>query len=410
MNPQNSLSKRSIAFLDTPSGISGDMFLGCLIDAGWPLVDLIALIEKLDLPSDEWSISAKEVMRGPLRATLVDVQTSQGHHHRRLGDIVQIIQRARFSAPIETQAIAVFTRLAQAEANVHGTAIDEVHFHEVGALDAIIDVVGVVAGINALGIEALYASGLPLGEGWTRSAHGPIPLPAPATLLLLAEVGAPTRTVPGPGELVTPTGAALLAELATFAQPPMQLRRIGHGAGQKQFDWPNIARLWLGELAGTSREETHVELSTNIDDMSPELYDPVCNNLFAAGASDVWVTPIQMKKGRPGVLLTVLAPTELEDRLATMLLEETTTLGVRAFRVRRHIAEREMQIVETAYGSIPVKIKRVNGIVRGAKPEYEACRRLAHEKHLPVRVIYDAAAAAAHARWIIHGSSAILGS
>ena len=407
MNQQKTTTYTA-AFVDTPSGISGDMFLGCLVDVGWSVDDLLAVVRKLNLPADEWSINANEVMRGPLRATLVDVQTTEGHHHRHLSDIVQIIQAAQFPRSVEAQSIAVFTRLARAEANVHGTSIDEVHFHEVGAVDAIIDVVGVVAGLHALGIQHLYASGLPLGEGWTRSAHGPIPLPAPATLLLLAEVGAPNRSAPGAGELVTPTGAALLAELATFEQPAMRIEQIGHGAGQKEFDWPNVARLWLGEPTESSPEETHVELSTNIDDMSPELYEPVCESLFAAGASDVWTTPIQMKKGRPGTLLTVLATSALEDHLATILLQETTTLGVRVNRVRRHIAEREMQAVETIYGRVQVKLKRVNGVVQGAKPEYAACRQLAQEQQVPVRLVHEAAMAAAHERWIMHASSAIL--
>ncbi len=236
-----------IAYLDLPSGISGDMFLGCLVDGGWSLAQLEATIAALGLPAGSWQVQARTVMKGPLRATLVDVQAPVGDAHRHHHDIRQIIEQATWPTIVKDQAIAVFTRLAQADAAVHGSTVAAVHFHEVGALDAIIDIVGVCAGLQALGVEQLYASGAPLGEGWTNSAHGRIPLPAPATLALLTAVGAPTRPAPGPGELVTPTGAALLAELAIFRQPRLQLQRIGIGAGQKEFAWPNIARLWLGE-------------------------------------------------------------------------------------------------------------------------------------------------------------------
>ncbi|MEX1021405.1 MAG: LarC family nickel insertion protein, partial [Litorilinea sp.] len=235
-----------LAYLDMPSGISGDIFLGCLADAGWPIADLRAVIERLGLPPALWRVEQEEVMRGPLRATLVHVETSEGDQHRHLHHIREIIEAADLPPSVQSRAVAVFTRLAQAEATVHGASVEDVHFHEVGALDAIIDIVGVCAGLDALGIEQLYAGGLPLGEGWTRSAHGRIPLPAPATLAILAGVDAPTRPAPGPGELVTPTGAALVAELAIFRQPPMHIQKIGLGAGRKEFDWPNAARLWLG--------------------------------------------------------------------------------------------------------------------------------------------------------------------
>ncbi|CAN5637108.1 nickel pincer cofactor biosynthesis protein LarC [soil metagenome] len=382
-----------IAYLDMPSGISGDMFLGCLIDAGWPLVALQATIEQMALPAGLWSVQADTVMRGALRATSVNVRAAEGDQHRHLSDVRQIIQAGNLPEPVQKRAIAVFTRLAQAEAGVHGSTIEEVHFHEVGALDAIIDIVGVCAGLHALGIERLYASGVPLGEGWTMTAHGRVPLPAPATLSLLATAQAPTRPAPGAGELVTPTGAALLAELATFTQPRMQLQRIGMGTGQKDFAWPNVARLWLGEAIDSG---PLVQIETNIDDMNPELYAAISQNLFAAGALDVWTTPIQMKKGRPGVLLSVLAEAAKENTLADMLLRETTTLGVRVHYVHRHIARREFTTVQTTYGAVQVKLKWLNGELIGAKPEYEDCLRLANEHHVPVRHIYEAAQAAAY--------------
>jgi uncharacterized protein (TIGR00299 family) protein len=274
----------------------------------------------------------------------------------------------------------------------------------VGALDAIIDVVGVCAGLEALAIDRLYASSMPLGEGWTKSAHGRIPLPAPATLAILARVGAPSRPAPGPGELVTPTGAALVAELAEFRQPPMRLQRTGLGAGRKEFDWPNVARLWLGqpepEIAaehyGDAQAEAMTLLETNIDDMNPELYASVSRALFAAGARDVWLTPIQMKKDRPAVQLSVLAMAADEAALVKTLLRETTTLGVRVQRVTRYAAERVVQRIATPFGEVQVKVKLVDGEAVGAKPEHDDCVRLAETHGVPVRVVYEAAAAAAY--------------
>jgi pyridinium-3,5-bisthiocarboxylic acid mononucleotide nickel chelatase len=386
-----------IAYLDMPSGISGDIFLGCLVDAGWPIEELRSVIGGLGLPAGLWSVAQVEVMRGPLRATLVEVETSEGDQHRHLHHIREIIQDADLPAQVQARAIAVFTRLAQAEAAVHGATIEDVHFHEVGALDAIIDIVGVCAGLDALGIERLYAGGLPLGEGWTQSAHGRIPLPAPATLAILAAAQAPNRPAPGPGELVTPTGAALVAELAEFRQPPMHIHKIGLGAGRKEFEWPNAARLWLGEAQSAAHEPptaTLVQLETNIDDMNPEWYAPVSKRLFGLGALDVWMTPIHMKKGRPGVLLGVLAPAEHETPLVQALLRETTTLGVRVHRVHRHEAKRTLRAVSTAYGEVRVKLKWVEEEFAGVKPEYEDCLTLAETAGVPVRVVYEAALAA----------------
>lgn len=382
-----------IAYLDLPSGISGDMFLGCLVDAGWPVAALEATIAQLGLPVNTWTLEQKTVMRGPLRATLVDVRAVVGDAHRHLHHIRAIIEQSSLPIPIQERALAVFTRLAAAEASVHGSTLEEVHFHEVGAIDAIIDIVGVCAGLAALGVERLYASGAPLGEGWTNSAHGRIPLPAPATLALLTAVNAPTRPAPGPGELVTPTGAALLAELATFHQPRLKLQRIGIGAGQKEFAWPNVARLWLGEPAD---EGQLIQIETNIDDMNPELYAAVSEQLFAAGALDVWMTPIQMKKGRPAVLFSVLAPASLEQGLAEILLQETTTLGLRVHTVHRHEAQRDFVTVETRYGAVPIKRKWLHKRVVGVKPEYDACLRLAQQQQVPVRAVYEAAVALAY--------------
>lgn len=385
-----------IAYLDLPSGLSGDMFLGCLVDVGWPPEALQATLSRLPLPPGRWSVRAETVHRGPLRATLVTVATSEDHHHRGLAEIQALIEAADLPTPVREGAIGAFQRLARAEARVHGVPVEQVHFHEVGALDAIVDIVGAAAGLHALGIEALYASAVPLSPGWVETAHGRLPLPAPATLELLAEAGAPTRPAPGPGELVTPTGAALLAQFARFAQPTMRLRRIGYGAGRRELPWPNVARLWLGEAADESAPDALVQLETNIDDMNPELYPTVVQRLLAAGALDAWLTPVQMKKGRPGVVLSLLAPAAQEAELAALLLRETTTLGVRVHAVHRHEAGRELHTVATPYGPVPVKLKRLGDRVWGAAPEYEDCRRLAEAADVPVRLVYEAAQAAAY--------------
>ena len=391
-----------LAFLDTPSGISGDIFLGCLVDSGWPLDSLQATVAGLGLPPYCWKIGAENVMRGGVRATLVRVEVTEDETHRHLADVHEIIENGELPEVVKRRACAVFTRLAEAEATIHDSTPDQVHFHEVGALDAIVDIVGVCAGLHELNVERLGASALPLGPGWAKSQHGPIPLPAPATLELLAAVEAPTVPAPGAGELVTPTGAALLAELAEFRRPAMRLRKIGYGAGRKQFDWPNVARLWHGEGIDEDAAESNgtptgalVIIETNIDDMSPELYEPVQRLLFEAGALDVWTTAITMKKGRPATKISVLSEQSSELNLAAILLRQTTTLGVRVYPVRRHIAERAFETVATPYGSVRVKLKRVAGEIVGAKAEFEDCRRLAAAAGAPLPAVYAAAQAAA---------------
>jgi hypothetical protein len=382
-----------IAYLDCPSGISGDMFLGCLVDCGWPLERFGHTIESLRLPAGEWAIQVQDVQKGSLRAKQVDVLFEEGSHRRGLAEVSEIIRSSNLPDEVKDRAIAVFERLGKAEAKVHGTSIQEVHFHEVGAIDAIVDVVGVVCGLHDLSIESLYASPLPLGTGWVQSEHGTIPVPAPATLELLAAAAAPTRPAPGPGELVTPTGAALLAEMARFEQPMMKLKRIGIGAGQKEFAWPNIARLWIGE---SETPGPLVQLETNIDDMNPQLYAAVSEKLLAAGARDVWFTPIQMKKGRLAILLSVLATAAQEEELVQLILRETTTLGVRVHSLaRRHEARRQMETVQTPFGEVGVKIKWMGDEAVGAMPEYEDCRKIAESAGAPVRMVYESATLAA---------------
>ncbi|MEI8196332.1 MAG: nickel pincer cofactor biosynthesis protein LarC [Phycisphaerae bacterium] len=387
-----------IAYLDLPAGISGDMFLGCLVDAGWPIAQLQFTLARLKLPVEECSVAARRVQKGVLAATLVEVNAQEGHHHRHLADVKAIIQSSDLPTLVQNRAIAVFQRLAEAEAKVHGTTPEKIHFHEVGAVDAIADIVGVVTGLHELGIDKLYASAVPLGSGWAKTEHGQIPLPAPATLELLAAAKATTRPAPGPGEHVTPTGAALLAELATFQQPTLTLTRIGYGAGQRDCAWPNVARLWLGEAVAGTGSGGMVQLDTNIDDMNPQLYAAVSEKLFAAGAKDVWFTPIQMKKNRPAVLLSALGTAQQEANLAQVILQETTTLGVRVHALdHRHEARREIHSVATPFGAINIKVKFIGNQASGAMPEYEDVRLQAETAKVSTREVYETATVAGQA-------------
>ncbi len=382
-----------IAYLDLASGLSGDMLLGCLVDCGWSIERLRRTIESLCVPAGEWAVQVQTVLKGSLRATRVDVLVDEGRQQRRLGDVIAIIRGAELPALVRQRAIAVFTRLASAEARVHGTTADEVHFHEVGAVDAIIDIVGSLQGLHELGIEKLFASPVPLGQGWSQSAHGRLPLPAPATLELVSAAKMPTRPAPGPGELLTPTAAAMLAELAAFEQPEFKLSRIGVGAGERDFDWPNIARMWLGDAVG--RDGPLVHLETNIDDMNPQIYAAVSETLLAAGALDVWLTPVQMKKGRPGVVLAVLASAHDEGTISEIMLRQTTTLGVRVHRIsRRYEARRELRTVTTSFGELRIKVKWVGDQAVGAFPEYEDCRAAADRSGVPLLSVHEAAIAA----------------
>lgn len=384
-----------IAYLDLPSGLSGDMLLGCLIDCGWGIDKLRSAIESLALPMSEWAIGVETVRKGTFRATRVDVLVEDQEHQRRLADIVGIISGSTLALPIRERAIAVFNRLADAEARVHGTTPDRIHFHEVGAMDSIVDIVGSIAGLHELGIEKLYASPVPLGPGWTQSAHGRLPLPAPATLELLSAVNAPTRPAPGPGELLTPTAAAILAELAVFQQPSLTISRVGVGAGQRDFAWPNIARIWLGESEPSG---PLVQLETNIDDMNPQLYAAVSDTLFGAGARDVWLTPVQMKKGRPGVVLSALADADTQDALADIILRQTTSLGVRVHPVsHRYTARRELREVTTPFGVLRVKVKWLGDVPVGASPEYEDCKEAADRNGASVFEVHHSAVVAGSA-------------
>jgi len=387
-----------IAYLDCVSGVSGDMLLGALVGAGLPPDDLRAELAKLPLAG--YRIEVTPTTRAELAATLVSVPLDEATQpHRRLPDILRLIGDSALPHEDRERASAVFRRLAQAEASVHGTAPDELEFHEVGAVDAIVDVAGAVAGLRLLGVEQLYCSSLPMGGGFVRGAHGELPVPAPAALALLAEAGAPLKPGPDPAvELVTPTGAAIVATLARFERPAMAVHDVGYGAGARDLEGrPNVLRLWLGaRLDG--RSATMLLIETNIDDMNPELYGYAQERLFEAGAVDVWFMPVQMKKNRPGVQLSVLCSVEREDTVAGVLLRETSTLGMRVQPVTRHEAEREQLEFESSLGPAAVKVKRLPGRPPAVAPEYEACARLARERGLPLLEVYEVVRREAQAR------------
>ncbi len=381
------MSGARIAYLDCFSGISGDMLLGALVDAGLPPDALRAELARV--PMAGYRLDAAKTRRAGLAATQVVVTLEEAAQpHRRLPDILSLIESSGLPPDDRERGAAVFRRLAQAEARVHGVEAEAVEFHEVGAVDAIVDVLGAVAGLRLLEIETLYCSPLPAGGGSARGEHGAIPVPAPATLALLAEAGALLAAGPDPQmELVTPTGAAIVTTLARFERPAMAVRAVGYGAGARDPEGrPNVLRLWLGETL--ARPATMLLVETNIDDMNPELYAFAQERLFEAGAADVWFAPIQMKKNRPGVLLSALCPREREDAVVAALLRETSTLGVRVREVARHEAQRESLEFESSLGPAAVKVKRLPQRPPAVAPEYEACVRLARARGLPLAEVY----------------------
>lgn len=378
-----------IAYADCYSGISGDMFLAALLDAGLPLETLQDGIEKLNLP-EKVELRLTETHKGALRAASLEVIVPHSHTHRHLSDILDILSNSHLPENVKQTAGRIFTLLAEAEARVHGEPVEHVHFHEVGALDSIVDVTGAVLGLDALGIERLYASALPYGAGTTHTDHGRIPLPAPATLEVLRRAKAPLTPSPAEVELVTPTGAAILGALATFERPALTITGTGVGAGKRDMDWPNVMRLIVGEAPRSAASEM-IQLETNIDDMNPQFYGYLMEKLFAAGARDVYLTPIQMKKNRPGTLLAVIALRRDEAALAELLLRESTTLGLRVQAIERYAAQREFKKIETAFGTLTVKQKVLNGKVIQSVPEYDECVRLAKESSVSLAEIYKAA-------------------
>ncbi len=376
-----------IAYLDCFSGVSGDMILGAMLDAGLDPAALRAELAKL--PLSGYSLEVRKVRRAGLAATQAFVSVSAEQPARTIADILALIDASSLPDADKERGAAVFRRLAEAEAAVHGEPANQVHLHEVGAVDALVDVMGAVAGLRLLDIGALYASPLPLSSGEAASHHGAIPLPAPATLELLARARAPVRPAANAEELVTPTGAAIVTTLATFGQPEMTLEQVGYGAGSRDpAGRPNVLRLWLGRAEQPVGTQTAVLLETNIDDMTGEALAYAVERLLAAGALDAWLTPVQMKKGRPGVIISAICREEQEAALAHVLLRETSTLGVRVRRLHRWEAAREVIEFVSSLGPAAVKVKRLPGEEPLVVPEYEACARLARERGMQLTEVY----------------------
>ena len=403
-----------VAYLDCFSGVSGDMLLGALLDAsagggsartggrlaafGGGLSPRALRAELARLPLEGYRLAVRRVKRGDIAATQVSVVIDEAvaQPRRRLSEALAVIEGSGLPPSDRERAAAVLRRLAEAEARVHACKPEEVEFHELGAIDTLVDVVGAVAGLRLLGVEELYCSPLPAGGGAAKGAHGTLPVPAPATLELLARAGAPLRAAPdAPFELVTPTGAAIVATLARFERPAMRLEAVGYGAGARDTPaQPNVLRLWLGQSMAAARPSMLL-VETNIDDMNPELFAYVQELLFEAGAADVWFAPIQMKKNRPATLLSVLCAHEREDAVVRLLLRETSTLGARVSEVARHEARRESLEFESSLGPAAVKVKWLEGEPPRVAPEYEACRRLARARKLPLAEVYRTVAAEA---------------
>jgi uncharacterized protein (TIGR00299 family) protein len=379
---------------DCPSGAAGDMVLGALVDAGADAGAVVAALRTL--PLEGWDLEIREVRRGAFRATKVDVHVAHaGHHHphRRLADVCAILDAGRLPAAAAERARRIFTRLAEAEARAHGSARDEVHFHDVGAVDAIVDVAGCAIALELLGAPAVSISALPVGGGFVNGPHGRIPVPAPGTAELLR--GFPVVDTGVPVELVTPTGAAILTTLATSAgrMPAMTVEAVGYGAGTRELETPNVLRCFVGQAGGAPDRETIAQVETTIDDMSPQLYEPLVERLFEAGALDVFLTPVIMKRSRPGVVLTALCPPDGVEALTRVLFEESSTIGVRWAEWQRARLAREMVTLPTAHGPLPFKVSRLGDRVVTVTPEFADVVRVARAKGLPVREVLEQARA-----------------
>ena len=380
-----------IAYLDCFSGVSGDMLLGAFVACGLEVSRLEQEIRKLDL--GDIRLRQEQAKRGALMGTRILINAPPQQPSRKYRDIVERIQAAPLAPRVQQQALTIFRRLGEVEAALHGWTLDQVHFHEVGAVDSIADIVGSCAAVELLGIEQLHCSPLNLGSGTVKCQHGLLPVPAPAALELLK--GIPAYSSGVASELVTPTGAAVVASLAaSFGPfPAMRVENVGYGAGSRDLrGTPNVLRLTIGEAApAEAGQEQLFMLEANLDDMNPQVFNFFAERALAAGALDVFFTPVQMKKNRPGVLLSVLCSPAQREKLMEMFFQETTTLGVRGYEVFRRALERESVPVQTPYGEVRVKVARRNGQVLHFSPEFEDCRRLATENEIPLKKVLQEA-------------------
>ena len=380
-------------YFDCFAGASGDMILGALVAAGADAEKLREQLQLLDVSN--FDVRFSTVDRSGISATRASVETEDETGHRHLGTILKIIERSRLSDSVKSRASRIFTRLAEAEARVHNTSVEAVHFHEVGAMDAIIDVVGACVGFELLGVERFVSSPLHVGSGTVEMEHGRFPVPPPAVVELLRDV--PTYATDIRGELVTPTGAAIISTVCkTYGPlPPMRVVSAGYGAGGRTYEkFPNALRVFVGDADDDAQSERLLMIETNLDDASPQIVGHVMDRAFGLGALDCYFTPVQMKKNRPGVLISILCRPADRDVLYGLLFEETTTLGVRSYEVERRALGREFVGVETEFGRVNVKVARRDGRVVNLTPEYDDCREAALRAGVALRTVESAARAA----------------
>ena len=387
-----------IAYFDCFSGASGDMILGALIDAGLSPRLMREELKKLRLSSVH--LKATKVLKGGLSATQVIVEgKNEKKSHRNLREMLSIIDRSTLEPEVKEKSREIFRRIASAEGEIHRRPMEEIHFHEIGGLDSVVDIVGVVWGIRQMGIDRIYVSRVNVGTGFVRCEHGVLPVPSPAALSLMK--GMPIYSSGVEKELLTPTGAVLLSTLGSeFGNlPPMKVERVGYGAGRSDLPHPNLLRLMIGTLEATSGTERVMVVETNIDDMNPQFYDYVMEKLLTLEVMDVFLTPVLMKKNRLATLLTVICSVEKLPSVTHFLLRETTTLGVRWHEEERACADREIITLQTKHGAIHFKLARWEGRLVNLSPEYDDCKRLALEKGIPLKDIFEEAKKAAMTLW-----------
>jgi len=385
-----------IAYFDCFSGISGDMTVSALLDAGLKIETLEKELKKLSLSG--YRLEVNKVIKKGISATQFKVEIKEEGVERRFKDILDIFEKSKLDEEIKEEAKKIFLDIAQAESKIHQKDIDKIHFHEVGGLDCIIDITSTVIGIKKLGIKEVYSSALPLGKGFVECAHGVIPVPAPATLELLKDI--PTYSGEIESEMVTPTGAAIISTLAKGfgGRPLMRIEKTGYGAGEREFPIPNLLRVSIGEkiLKDEKLKDGYVSddailVETNIDDMNPEYYDYIMDRLFSQGALDVFLTPIQMKKNRPAHMLSIIVYEQNLKEILEVLFSESTTLGVRIREIKRLKLAQRIFIAETRYGKIKVKVGIVKGIIKNVAPEYEDCKKIAKQYKIPLKEVYEEA-------------------
>jgi len=383
-----------IAYFDCFSGISGDMTVGALLDAGLKIETLEKELKKLGLSG--YQLEVNKVVKKGISATQFKVRIKEEGVERRFKDILTILEKSKLDEEIKKETKKIFFNIAQAESKIHRKDIDKIHFHEIGGLDSIIDITSAVIGIKTLGIEEIYSSALPVGKGFVKCAHGVIPVPAPATLELLKNI--PTYSGGIESEMITPTGAGIIGTLAkSFRERPlMKIERTGYGAGEKEFTIPNLLRVSIGEkiLKDEHSKDGYVSdeavlIETNIDDMNPEFYDYIMEKLFSQGALDVFLTPIQMKKNRPAHMFSIVVYEQNLKEILEVLFSESTTLGVRIREIKRLRLAQQNFIAETKYGKIRVKVGIFKGDIKNVAPEYEDCKKIAKQYKVPLKEVYE---------------------